>query len=256
MYKIPASTLFFGKQLVFVPECHSTNTLALELIEQTQIIDGSVVITASQTAGRGQRGNTWETEAGKNLTFSIIVKPMFLAIKDQFFLNIFTSLAIHDFLKDKMNAAICIKWPNDILVNDKKLCGILIENQIRGSQVSNCVIGIGLNINQQEFSSTFATSLTNITTESYDLSAVLESLLACLERRYLQLRSGEYETLRHDYLKQLYWLNETKTFSTNNERFSGTIYGINEDGRLLVQTDNGPISFGLKEINYIHEQQH
>ena len=120
MYKIPANTLFTGKNLVFVPDCPSTNTLALEISQQSPVKEGTVVITDQQTAGKGQRGNTWEAEPRQNLTFSLILKPTFLAVNKQFYLNIVICLALKDYLRQKTSGPVHIKWPNDILVHQKK----------------------------------------------------------------------------------------------------------------------------------------
>ena len=251
MYKIPANTLFIGKSLIYVPECHSTNSLALEMSQQRSVLDGTVVITDNQTAGRGQRGNTWEAAQGKNLTFSIVLQPLFLAVKDQFFLNIFTSLAIQDFLSDKTSATVKIKWPNDILVNGKKICGILIENQIRGLQVSNTIAGIGLNINQSEFNIATATSLCVVLNKQFDLQLVFDELIGCIEARYMQLRKGSMATLKEEYLQQLYWQGEDHVFTSNGISFTGKINGIDEVGKLSIDTREGERYFDIKEISYV-----
>ena len=250
MYKIPATTLFLGKNLVFLPECHSTNDLALQMSQQSTTPEGTVVITDSQISGRGQRGNTWEAQKGLNFTLSIILKPSTLTIRDQFYLNIFTSLAIADYIKSKSHATIRIKWPNDILVDGKKLCGILIENQIQGNKFSNSIIGIGLNMNQKTFSVSTATSLSIVLGEELDLHVELEFLLQKLEARYLQLRSQQYEILMSDYLSNLHWLNEKHTFISQDVEFEGTIDGVDDVGRLKITTDGGERYFGLKEVSY------
>ena len=251
MYKIPANTLFIGKKLIFMPECHSTNSLALELCQQSYVPEGTLVITDRQTAGRGQRGNTWESHPGMNLTFSVILKPTFLAIKDQFSLSMITSLAIRDYLAAMCSDPVFIKWPNDILVKQFKICGTLIENQLIGEQFSYAVIGIGLNVNQQVFNSSVATSLSLILDKSLDLQEVLEGLLSHLESRYLQLRQGRAQHLREDYLKYLYRFNEHHTFQSGDEQFTGKILGINEQGRLRVLTRDQEKDFGIKEISFV-----
>ncbi len=251
MYKIPANTVFMGKNLVFVPECHSTNDLALQLCQQLTTSDGTIIITANQTAGRGQRGNTWHVEPGMNLTFSCILKPTFLAVKDQFYLNIITSLAVRDYLIEKTAAIIQIKWPNDVMVSNKKIAGILIENQLQGNSFSSSVVGIGLNINQKLFPINTATSLCQITEQVYDLNAELEQLLHKLEARYLQLKSGKKNTLLDDYLNVMYWRNELHTFVANDQSFNGTIVGLDDLGRLKVNTAQGERVFGMKEIQYL-----
>ncbi|HYC85440.1 MAG TPA: biotin--[acetyl-CoA-carboxylase] ligase [Chryseosolibacter sp.] len=251
MYKIPAKTVFLGKNLVFVPECHSTNALAHELGQNTPIVEGTVIVTSNQTAGRGQRGNSWDSEAGKNLTFSVIVKPRFLAVRDQFFLNIITCLAVRDVVSDKLSAQASVKWPNDILIEQKKLCGILIENQIQGQQVSSSVIGIGINVNQQHFDLATATSLSRQTRKQFDLPSLFEEALGRLESRYLQLRAGQLDVLREEYLKHLYWKNEIHTFASMQGQFQGRITGIDASGRLTVSVANEEKTFQIQELRYL-----
>lgn len=250
MYKAPVATLFLGHNLVFVPECESTNNLALQLCQQTETPEGTVVITENQTAGRGQRGSSWETEPGMNLTFSFVIRPGFLSVSDQFYLNIFTSLAILDYLKSHLQSKPLIKWPNDVLVDGKKICGILIENQIRSSRFSSVVAGIGLNINQQTFIIDTATSLHHHTQQQYDLQTELESLLQYLEARYLQLKNGKFETLKRNYLESLYGLHEPRSFDVDGKTVKGMITGIDEAGRLTVKIDGEVKAFGIKEIRY------
>jgi len=210
LYKIPAKTLFLGKNLTFVPECHSTNDLALQLCQKKEWFEGTLVITHNQTAGRGQRGNTWIAEVGKNLTFSLLLKPTFLSGQEQFYLSVFVSLGIRDYVTEHTDQKVHIKWPNDILAGEKKMAGILIENQIAGNNLIGSVIGIGLNINQQHFGIDSPTSLSLLTGKDYNLSDELETLLQKLERRYLQLKERKFTVLMDDYLKELYRLNENK----------------------------------------------
>ncbi len=250
MYKIPASTLFLGKNLVFVPECHSTNTLALQLCQNSGPAEGTLVITPNQTAGRGQRGNGWEAEPGKNFTFSLILKPATLALKDQFYLNIFTSLALRDYLTAIGCTTVRVKWPNDIYVGSKKICGILVESQISGNKFSHVVVGIGLNVNQQKFDTETATSLSVLTGIQFDLQAELERLLKFLEARYLQLREGKMALLMEDYLKVLYGLNTPLSFEVDGVLAEGMIMGVDESGRLRVLIEGRERVFGVKEVGY------
>lgn len=234
-----------------MPECHSTNTVALELCQQSSTIEGTLVITSHQTSGRGQRGNTWESEPGMNLTFSLVLKPTFLAVKNQFLLSIVTALAIYDYLVEICKAPIHIKWPNDILVNEFKICGILIENQLMASQLVNSIIGIGLNVNQQKFASPGATSLFLENRQRYDLQEVLEGLLAHLEARYLQLRQNNTKMLEKDYQGNLYRLHKQHTFKAGIEQFTGEILGVDAQGRLRVLTKGQEKNFGVKEISFV-----
>jgi BirA family transcriptional regulator, biotin operon repressor / biotin---[acetyl-CoA-carboxylase] ligase len=251
LYKILANTLFIGKKLIFMPECHSTNTLGLELCQQSHAPEGTLVITDRQTSGRGQRGNTWESHPGMNLTFSLILKPTFLAIKDQFLLSMITSLAIRDYLATMCSDPVVIKWPNDILIKQLKICGTLIENQLTGEQFSYAVIGIGLNVNQKQFNNPMATSLSLIVGKSFELQEVLEGLLSHLESRYLQLRQGSAQQVKEDYLKYLYRFNEHHAFQSGDDQFWGKILGISEQGRLRVLIHDQEKDFGIKEISFV-----
>lgn len=251
MYKILANTLFLGKNVVFVPECHSTNTLLMELAQKTQQAEGTVVITQAQTQGRGQRGNGWEAEPGKNITFSILLKPHFLTALAQFNLTVAISLALTDFLKSRLTDKPSIKWPNDILVNGRKITGILIENTLAGENIQQSVVGIGLNVNQQRFTTPHATSMYLETGNEYDLSKELSDLVECVERRYLQLRSGRASDLRQEYLSNLYWIHQEQQFVSNGRMFKGTIEGVDAVGKLAV-SDQGQINyFGIKEISFV-----
>lgn len=241
-----------GKNLVFMPECHSTNTYALQLCQQKQSVEGTVVITNNQTAGRGQRGNTWEAEPGTNLTFSLILKPTFLLAAEQFMLNRAVSLGIADFLRSQLPQAVKIKWPNDMLVQEKKICGVLIENVIQGSGLSASVVGIGMNVNQHRFSIDRATSLYLQTGILYDLSSMLDELLHCIETYWLVLREGRYDELKDQYLEQLFARDEKRQFKTGTEIFEGEITGVDAVGRLVIQTPFGERVFGMKEVEFVY----
>jgi BirA family biotin operon repressor/biotin-[acetyl-CoA-carboxylase] ligase len=251
LYKIPANTLFVGKHIVFVPECHSTNTLALQLSQNPSTTEGTVVITNNQTAGRGQRGNNWEAAQDMNLTFSIVLRPGFLSLQKQFFLNIIISLALRDYLQTKTDLPIAVKWPNDILVHGHKISGILIENQVQGSKLTAAIVGIGLNVNQTSFNTTTATSLKSLTLEHASLEEVLHELLRHIEGRYLQLRQQKYDALSDTYLNTMFWRNEKHTFESCDKTFSGTITGIDESGKLAVSVEDETKYFGLKEITFV-----
>jgi BirA family transcriptional regulator, biotin operon repressor / biotin---[acetyl-CoA-carboxylase] ligase len=252
LYKIPANTLFIGKNLIFVPECHSTNTLAQLLGQQSSTPDGSLVITDNQTAGRGQRGNSWHATQGLNFTFSLLLKPSFLTPNQQFYLNIVVALGVFHYLRQQTDRQIFIKWPNDILVDEKKICGILIENTIQGSLIQHSIIGVGLNVNQKSFTSSKATSLKNVTGVEYLLSHELEPLLSSIEKKYLLLRQGGTEQLLEEYYQHLFGMNAEKRFRAVDSEFSGTIIGIDSIGRLLVNTSGGEKAFGLKEIEFVY----
>ena len=152
-----------------------------------QFEEGAVLITSNQTAGRGQRGNSWESDPESNLTFSLLLKPTFLKPTDQFLLTIIISLAITDSLQHlQPEIPFKIKWPNDILAHGKKICGMLIENSLSNSTIQHSVIGMGININQQAFSISQAVSLSMLSHQQFNLNLVLNAVLENVEKRILE----------------------------------------------------------------------
>jgi BirA family transcriptional regulator, biotin operon repressor / biotin---[acetyl-CoA-carboxylase] ligase len=244
-----------GKNLVFLPECHSTNTAAMDLSRESTVPEGTLVITENQTAGRGQRGNNWLADQGKNLTLTFVLHPKFLPAKDQFLLSQAVSLGIYDLLEKEVGAQVKIKWPNDIMVSGKKVCGILIENQLVGSSIEMSVVGIGLNVNQTHFAVPTASSLASVKGKTFDLDELLDDLCHYVELRYLQLKNQLWVELKEDYRKALYWRNEVHTFFSKGRNFAGVIEGVDEAGRLMVKVEKEMKAFDLKEILYIHEMK-
>ncbi|AHJ99007.1 biotin--acetyl-CoA-carboxylase ligase [Hymenobacter swuensis DY53] len=246
-------TLFTGQQLVWLPECASTNTEAQQLAVQNRATDGCCVITDKQTAGRGQRGNQWEAAPGENLTLSVVWRPSFLAAADQFLLSQAVALAVHDWLTVLLSPdpGLRVKWPNDIFFGHRKLGGILIENTLNGAKIQHSIVGIGLNINQQEFGVPTATSLFQLTGRAYSLPALVTHLLESLERRYLQLRAGRVGALRTEYLRVLYRFQEEHTYEAEGRTFRGQIVGVDEAGRLALAVGGQLRYFDLKQIRYL-----
>lgn len=245
------NTLFTGKQFQYLPTCHSTNSLAEEFVSYDSIPSGYVVVTAHQTNGKGQFGNIWEVDPGLNLTFSVIYKDINLPIYDQFFLNIITSLAVYQTLDVYVTKKIVVKWPNDIYCNHKKVAGILIKNYVRGPQIKNSVIGIGLNVNQEKFSSAKATSMQLLEGKIFELPQILKSILENLEVYLLKLLRNENKSLKDLYLQNLYLYDQNHQFeSPHIGKFEGKIQGIDSLGNLEVLVDNRLRIFGLKEISY------
>ncbi|GAB3991758.1 biotin--[acetyl-CoA-carboxylase] ligase [Spirosoma daeguense] len=255
MYKIYPKTLFVGQIIQYLPSCQSTNDEASALIARTDPVEGTLVITDNQTAGRGQRGNQWIAASGQNLTSSLILKPSFLRATEQFWLNIAISLGIYDALQPLLGDQLRIKWPNDVYVGTKKLGGILIENTLHGANIAWSVVGMGLNINQIEMSYATATSLQleSPLPNGYDLPGLLGMLCESLEQRYLQLRSGQRELLKTNYLQILYRYQEEHLFESQGQFFIGTITGIDAMGQLAVLENSVTRYFGFKEISFVGE---
>ncbi|MBY0435967.1 MAG: biotin--[acetyl-CoA-carboxylase] ligase [Cyclobacteriaceae bacterium] len=239
-----------GQKLVYVPECHSTSSFLNELNNQSQLPEGTVIITDHQTAGRGQRGNVWEAEAGKNLMFSFLLRPSFLPPAAQFNLNMCISLAVAAVMQQEVPQSVRLKWPNDIFVNDKKIGGILIENQIQANTITASCVGIGLNVNQERFSHPRAASLHNFSQLTHDRSEVFEQLLKKLEDEYLKLRAGATD-LKQRYLKILYKHQTSGRFASAEGEFTGTISDVDDHGRLCVEVHGAMRRYLFKEITFL-----
>lgn len=249
MNNFQPKTLFIGKNLIYLPSCHSTNDVALEKIQNGSIFDGTLVITADQTAGRGQRGNNWEALPGQNITMSVILKPDFLKVTSQFSLNIAISLGVYEFLSKYAVDSLSIKWPNDVYVGNRKMGGILIENSLSGSRISYSIIGIGLNINQLDFNNNKAISLRLATQQGeFDLEYLVEELCVCLEKYYLQLKNGHSDRQKKQYLQMLYRFEEIHWFSKNGIKFLGKIVGVADSGQLMLEVGGEVQHFDFKEV--------
>lgn len=250
MHKIFTNSLFVGKKVIHLPKCHSTNSIAAGFVTSGQAYEGTVIITDHQTAGRGQRGSVWESEPGENLTFSVILNPIFLTPHQQFFLTIVSSLAVYNIVKKEVEDA-KIKWPNDIYCGHKKIGGILIENSVKRNKIETSVVGIGLNVNQLNFSIDSATSLQIVTGRKFDKAGLLEGICYHLETAYLQLRAGNKEALRQLYLNNLLGINERRLFADDAGEFHGCIRGITALGQLVIQTELGERTYNMKEVQFL-----
>jgi len=251
LYKILAKTLFLGKQLIYMPTCHSTNDIAIERLEKPDTHEGCIVITDNQTAGRGQRGNTWISAPGLNLTYSIILKPSSILIKEQFIFNMAVSLSIVDVLKELLpEAAVKIKWPNDIYINEKKIGGILIENTLEPPLLKTAIVGLGLNVNQKEFSLKKVTSLALLANREFKLEVLLEKLVLALESRYRLLKSRDYALIKESYFKNLLGYLEERSYYHEFE-FKAMIVGVCDNGKLRLKKGRETMQFDLKEIKFL-----
>lgn len=172
-------------------------------------------------------------------------------ISEQFLLNVVVSLAVRDVLTEFLSAATYIKWPNDVLVHEKKICGILIENQLRGSTIETAIIGIGLNVNQRSSLPETATSVAIESKQQWDLNALLGKILSRLESRYLQLKQQKFLVLKTEYLQNLYRRNQKHIYQTDSETFEGEITGVDEQGKLVVTVGNEARYFEVKQIRYL-----
>ena len=246
-------TRFVGHHLVKLVKVDSTNNYLKTLLSNFKPLPiGAVIMADSQFAGRGQSNNLWLSQAGKNLTFSIYLKPDFLSAQKQFKLNEAVALGITDCLIKILGDDCKIKWPNDIYYNNYKIGGILIENTIRGQQINESVIGIGLNVNQTVFPDLInPSSLANIAGVDFDLMALLGDILKSVEDRYLQLEAENYQQIDEDFTQRLFRYQQTADFKVGIEIFQGKITGISDTGLLILGTAKGEQCFNFKEIGFV-----
>lgn len=246
-------SLFIGKNHIRLESVDSTNTYARNLLQDKKPVDGTLVSAAHQLNGRGQTGNMWTADAGKNLTLSVILYPNFLEAEKQFFLNMAVCLAVKDFCEDVLQEDIKIKWPNDIYFEDSKLGGILIENTISGNKLSASVIGIGLNVLQTKFDEDLPNpcSFATISEGAYDLAKLQEKLCDYIEKYYLQLRQLHFNFLDKAFTVALYGYQQTRQFKKGKQLFKGEIVGVAKDGKLLIQSGEKEMRFAFKEVEYV-----
>ena len=240
-----------GSRIIELNQTFSTNDFASSLILTSKQADGTIVLTEYQTNGKGQGNNIWNSEKGKNLLFSIILFPDFLPPDKQFYLSIAISLSIVETIIEFVNGDCKIKWPNDILLNNKKIAGILINNTLAKSKIKNSVVGVGFNINQNNFSSDLpnASSLSIESIKYFDKNIIFGSLVKNLNINYDYLCKANYEYLKQKYLSLLFKNNESSLFLIqSDERVQGVIKGIEDSGKLIVEIDGVQKSYYHGEI--------
>ena len=240
-------------RIKWLEEVDSTNNVLLRHIRDYDNL--SVVAAVTQTAGRGQRGNRWVSAPGDNLTFSLLLKPQGLPAREVMAVTCLATLAVRDTLRDEGVPAV-IKWPNDIYVGKRKICGMLVENGLEGACIGWSVIGIGINLNQTEFPGEVLnpTSLKRLTGRSYELEPFLEKVCRGLEERLPELETAEGRNgLLLSYEQDLFQKDSPARYRdiAAGEDFTGIIRGITPEGLLRIEAEGRERTFGFKEISYI-----
>jgi BirA family biotin operon repressor/biotin-[acetyl-CoA-carboxylase] ligase len=239
----------FGKEIIRLSSVDSTNNFAATLISDQLCQNGTAIMADSQSYGKGQRGNSWHSEPGKNLLLSLIYKPDKLSVFKQQEINWLTSICIVKTL-GIFNIEAKIKWPNDILVKGKKIAGILIENQLMGEFISNSIIGIGLNVNQQNFGELNATSITNELKKEISIALIFNELCDKMNLFFHQSNNVEYDLIKSEYESFLVQKDILAEYEDQNGKFQGKIIGVKDEGSLLIQVEGEIREYGIKEIRY------
>ena len=244
-----AEIQFAGR--LHLPQCQSTNDeMQAALMQKSgNLPEGFVISTGFQTAGRGQRGNHWESEPEKNLLFSLLLRPDFLEPRFAFRLTAAIALGIAAALEESF-PGIRLKWPNDLILDQKKLGGILTETLISGHRIERAICGIGLNVNQESLPQ-HCISLANASGKTLDREVVLKKIYAGIFREYQRLRGGKWPEIRSYYLSRLYRLAEPAWYSLpDGSRFSALLKGIGEEGELILISKEGERRFRFGEVRF------
>lgn len=240
-------------EIIHIRETNSTNNYLKELLQTQNVDEGTVVWADFQSAGKGQRGNGWESEAGKNILFSIVLFPGFIKAGEQFILSQIVSLAVANCLQE-YTEGISIKWPNDIYWNEKKICGILLENTILEDNIGHSVAGIGININQEDFRSDAPNpvSLKQITNRDYNLEEILKTVVDNINVYYQQIKIGKTDSLIKQYKESLFRKDGYHLYNDGESNFLARIEDVNSSGLLILKTKEGEERhFAFKEVKYI-----
>lgn len=245
---------FVGKDLRALASCLSTNDFAISFLKKGNLTEGTVFYTTNQTQGKGQAGTNWVSEPYKNIAFTTVLFPRFLFAREQTYLNQAIAIACARLLKSHTRKEVHIKWPNDIYINGKKAIGILIQNTISSNKLNTSVVGIGINVNQENFPKELskATSLYLQTGQIFNLRELVLELCEYLNEEYYRLKEQQFSEIYKNYEDWLYRKGEKTNFQrANGVIFEGIIEGVNKSGQLLIQTNSGVEVFNLKEISML-----
>jgi BirA family transcriptional regulator, biotin operon repressor / biotin---[acetyl-CoA-carboxylase] ligase len=239
-----------GRRIIQIESVDSTNNYATNLIKEGKLVHGTVIMAEQQTKGKGQRGAEWLSEPFENLIFSLFLCPVNLTVSNQKVLTQIASLAVIRTL-DKVGVLAQIKWPNDVLVQGKKIAGILIENQLQGADLSGSIVGIGLNVNQTDFGTLNATSVQRETQAFNSINSMVYILLHELNLLWRLVENYQFEEIQNNYLDRLWRLNTTADFRDRTGCFQGVIKGVSERGLLLLERQGEVHQYDLKEIEFL-----
>ena len=238
-------------KLIILEKVDSTNNYAMGMVQNGEAKSGTGVFAKEQTAGKGRRGKTWNSKSSENIILTVTVQMQWLPVQHQFQLSVAVALGCLDFFSRYIKENIKIKWPNDIFINDRKAGGILIENAIKGSLWQWAIIGLGLNINQEDFDEKIkAVSLKQITGLNYDVIELAVELLETVIKRINQLKAGEFDNLLYEYNENLFCRDKTAKLKKGNIVFKTKIKKVNSFGELITK-DAIERRFEFNEVEWL-----
>ncbi|MEO5649932.1 MAG: biotin--[acetyl-CoA-carboxylase] ligase [Ginsengibacter sp.] len=240
-----------SEKIIILNSVGSTNNYAMALIRRGEVISGNAVFAIEQTQGKGRRNKKWNASAGENILMSIVSEMQWLPVSQQFELSAAVALACHDFLSGYLSSGICIKWPNDLFINDSKAGGILIENLIQATLWQWSVMGIGININQVAFEECNLppVSLKQITGKEYDVLQMVKELRGFVLKRMDDLKKNNFSKMLEEYNEKLYAKDRLVKLKKQNIVFQTTITGVSGSGQLITR-DALERHFNFDEIEF------
>ncbi len=238
----------------------STNNEAQRQLKSDNPPTHDFVIRADfQTEGRGQRGHTWTSTNAENLTFSYVFMPEKLEVQNQFMLSQTVSTVVADFLEKHGIQNVYVKWPNDVYVGMKKICGMLIENTLSGHYIKNSIIGVGVNINQTLFPANIPNpiSMTQITGQHYNLDEMFYEMMELLRNGLSKISRENIPALKKKYMSKLLGLNKVMIYSAHGKIFKGIIKDVDYHGYITIENadDHTEQTYDFNEVNLIIPEQ-
>ena len=246
---------YLSRYIIVLNKTTSTNDYLKNLMTNFKPLPQLTAIMAkTQTQGRGQRGSLWIAEPGQNLTVSVYLELHKLDISKHFFLTVISSLALHDTIRHYVNKNISIKWPNDIFIDKKKICGLLIESKVSGYNLTSAIIGIGLNVYQTMFPEDIQHKTTSFRQNGLQgklsFTEIIQTIQRHLHHYHTLLLQDRHSELLKQYNDKLFQKDETATYLAGNRRFTGKIVSVDKDGLLHMMVNGQCTKFDLKEIAY------
>ncbi len=242
----------FSFQINNLYRVDSTNSYARQILRQKGLNEGQVFWTDTQERGQGQRGTIWESQAGKNLLFSLVITPDW-PVQDQFQISQCIALALKRTLDSLSVDQVSIKWPNDLLVGRKKIAGVLIENSLEGDRIRHAIIGIGINVNQTDFSNfnRAACSLAQLSGKTHQLEAILNLCLREIKTIFEEVRVGRISAVLNSYLDALWAYKEPVLLRDAEGEFRAKIEQVLPDGRIMIRRQEQLKTYDLKGLEFI-----
>lgn len=241
-----------AENMVVLDSVDSTNNYAMAMIQKGNVKDGNAIFAMEQTDGRGRRGRHWNSNKGENIILSISKQMQWMPISQQFQLSVAVALGCFDLVSKYAPGIGSVKWPNDILINDTKAGGVLIENTIKGTLWQWAVIGIGLNINQTDFESPSlnATSLSTVTKKTYDVLPLAEELYTFVLNRINEIKAGAFLRLLETYNQFLFGKGRMVKLKKQTEIFEAKIMSVAATGQLVVTRNDTEMKFNFDEVEF------